>query len=62
MSKLQTGIWIQKFLPGKSGSLLWLITSLGGANLEAAERKDPCFLLASSVLGLVLSVPWSWEF
>ena len=43
-------------IPGFSGSLILTTTSLAGANLEAADRKDPCFLLATSDLGLVFSL------
>ena len=42
-------------LPGLSRSAAAMTTSLGGANLDAADINDPCFLLAPSVLGLALS-------
>lgn len=43
-------------LPGFSRSGCSTAVSLAGANLEAAVKNDPCFLPASSVLGLALSI------
>lgn len=43
-------------LPGFSRSGCSTAISLAGANLEAAVKNDPCFLPASSVLGLALSI------
>ena len=38
--------------PGVSVSGCSTTTSLGGAKRDAADRKEPCFLLAASVRGL----------